>query len=101
LLPRLSLLLLQSASPAECSPLIEFVVSFHAQEAWNTMFAPLVVLIRRSFGDGKFVKLRGKMIALHSQVITHFCEQVGIDRTKRQNMIRLARDNGKRLGLLA
>lgn len=65
------------------------------------MFAPLVVLIRRFVGQGKFVKLRGKMIALHSQVITQFCEAIGIDRTQRQNMIRLARDNGKRLGLLA
>jgi hypothetical protein len=26
---------------------------------------------------------------------------VGIDRTVRQNLIRLARDNGKKLGLLA
>lgn len=65
------------------------------------MFAPLVVLVRRTIGQGKFVKLRGKLIALHSQVITNFCESIGIDRTRRQNMIRLARDNGKRLGLLA
>lgn len=65
------------------------------------MFAPLVVLVRKYMGDPDFVKLRGKAIALHSQAITNFCNQVGIDRTTRQNMIRLARDNGKRLGLLA
>jgi hypothetical protein len=65
------------------------------------MFAPIVVLVRQWMGDPKFIKLRGKAIALHSQVITRFCDRMGIDRTQRQNMIRLARDNGKRLGLLA
>ena len=65
------------------------------------MFAPIVVLFRRWMGDAKFVKLRGQAIALHSQVITRFCEKFGVDRTQRQSMIRLARDNGKRLGLLA
>lgn len=65
------------------------------------MFAPIVLLVRRVLGDSRFLKARGKAIALHSQAITHFCERVGIDRTKRQNMIRLARDNGKKLGLLA
>lgn len=65
------------------------------------MFAPIVLLFRRAMGDGRFVKLRGQAIALHSKVITRFCDRFGIDRTQRQNMIRLARDNGKRLGLLA
>ncbi len=65
------------------------------------MFAPIVVLMRQWMGDPEFVRLRGKAIALHSQVITNFCNRVGIDRTQRQNLIRLARDNGKRLGFLA
>jgi hypothetical protein len=65
------------------------------------MFAPLIVVVRRWMGDPDFVRLRGKAIALHSQAITNFCNRVGIDRTQRQNMIRLARDNGKKLGLLA
>jgi hypothetical protein len=65
------------------------------------MFAPIVLLIRKWMGDADFVKLRGEAIALHSQVITNVCNRLGIDRTQRQNMIRLARDNGKRLGLLA
>lgn len=65
------------------------------------MFAPLVVLVRRWMGDPDFLKLRGKAIAKHSQIITNFCNQVGVDRTRRQNWIRLARDNGKKLGLLA
>jgi hypothetical protein len=65
------------------------------------MFAPIVVLVRYWMGDQKFVRLRGQAIALHAQVITKVCDRLGIDRTQRQNMIRLARDNGKRLGLLA
>ncbi len=65
------------------------------------MFAPIVVMVRRQLGDARFVRLRGQAIALHAQVITRFCDQFGIDRTQRQSMIRLARDNGKRLGLLA
>ncbi|KKJ00181.1 cyclic electron transport protein PGR5 [Prochlorothrix hollandica] len=65
------------------------------------MFAPIVVLMRDLVGKPKFVQLRCKAIALHSKAITQFCNSIGIDRTQRQNMIRLARDNGKRLGLLA
>jgi hypothetical protein len=65
------------------------------------MFAPIVVLVRKWMGDPDFIRLRGKAIALHSQVITNFCNRFGIDRTQRQGMIRLARDNGKKLGLLA
>ncbi|MEL6384061.1 MAG: electron transporter [Cyanobacteria bacterium J06626_18] len=38
---------------------------------------------------------------LHSKAITNVCDRLGIDRSQRQAMIRLARDNGKRLGLLA
>lgn len=65
------------------------------------MFAPIVVVVRRFMGDKRFIKLRGEAIALHSQVITNFCNRFGIDRSQRQNMIRMARDNGKKLGLLA
>ena len=65
------------------------------------MFAPLVISLKNAMGNKEFLKLRGKAIALHSQVITQFCDQFGIDRTYRQNLIRVARDNGKALGLLA
>ncbi|MDJ0708693.1 MAG: electron transporter [Leptolyngbyaceae cyanobacterium MO_188.B28] len=65
------------------------------------MFAPIVILLRNLIGKPEFIQLRGKMIALHSKAITRFCNTIGIDRTQRQNLIRLARDNGKRLGLLA
>lgn len=65
------------------------------------MFAPLVILLRSQLGKREFNQMRGKVIALHSKVITAVCNQFGIERTERQNLIRLARDNGKRLGLLA
>jgi hypothetical protein len=65
------------------------------------MFAPMVTLTRNYLGKAQFNQLRGKLIALHAQVITNFCEYFNIDRTTRQNLIRLARDNGKRMGLLA
>ncbi|VEP15197.1 conserved hypothetical protein [Hyella patelloides LEGE 07179] len=65
------------------------------------MFAPIVVLSRNYLGKAKFNKIRGRAIAKHSQVITAVCTSFGIERTTRQNLIRTARDNGKKLGLLA
>ena len=65
------------------------------------MFAPFVIVARKFVGEKDFLKLRGQAIALHSRTITNFCNRFGVDRTRRQNWIRLARDNGKRLGLLA
>jgi hypothetical protein len=65
------------------------------------MFAPIVVLIRQLLGKAKFNQIRGKAIALHCQTITNFCNQVGIETSQRQNLIRLAKSNGKKLGFLA
>ena len=65
------------------------------------MFAPIVFALKQLMGQKEFLKVRGKAIALHSKVITAVCEKLGVDRTYRQNLIRVARDNGKALGLLA
>jgi hypothetical protein len=65
------------------------------------MFASIVVLLRNQIGKVKFNQLRGKAIALHSQAITNFCNRIGIETKQRQNLIRLAKNNGKKLGLLA
>ncbi|WP_026734127.1 cyclic electron transport protein PGR5 [Fischerella sp. PCC 9605] len=65
------------------------------------MFATFIVLTRNYLGQAKFNQLRGKLIAWHTQTITSFCNHLGIDRTTRQNLIRLAHANGKRLGLLS
>ena len=65
------------------------------------MFAPIIVLVRNQIGKAKFNQIRGKAIALHCKTITNFCNQAGMDSSQRQNLIRLAKSNGKRLGLLA
>ncbi|CAM6119936.1 unnamed protein product [Calypogeia fissa] len=65
------------------------------------VFAPIVVLARSILGAKKFNQLRGKGIALHSQVITEFCKSIGADAKQRQGLIRLAKKNGEKLGFLA
>uniref|UniRef100_A0A0F7CYT9 Proton gradient regulation 5 n=1 Tax=Erodium foetidum TaxID=337372 RepID=A0A0F7CYT9_9ROSI len=65
------------------------------------VFAPLVVVTRNIVGRRRFNQLRGKAIALHSQVITEFCKSIGADGKQRQGLIRLAKKNGERLGFLA
>ncbi|XP_057541579.1 protein PROTON GRADIENT REGULATION 5, chloroplastic [Amaranthus tricolor] len=65
------------------------------------LFAPLVVITRNIIGKKRFNQLRGKAIALHSQVITEFCKSIGADSKQRQGLIRLAKKNGERLGFLA
>eukprot|EP00252_Welwitschia_mirabilis_P024099 TRINITY_DN701_c0_g1_i1.p2 TRINITY_DN701_c0_g1~~TRINITY_DN701_c0_g1_i1.p2 ORF type:complete len:159 (+),score=15.20 TRINITY_DN701_c0_g1_i1:62-478(+) len=70
-------------------------------EASEGVFAPLVVLTRNIIGKKRFNQLRGKAIALHSQVITEFCKSIGADSKQRQGLIRLAKKNGEKLGFLA
>ncbi|KAF5202895.1 Proton gradient regulation 5 protein [Thalictrum thalictroides] len=65
------------------------------------LFAPIVVITRDIVGKKRFNQLRGKAIALHSQVITEFCKSIGADAKQRQALIRLAKKNGERLGFLA
>uniref|UniRef100_A0A0F7CYU2 Proton gradient regulation 5 n=1 Tax=Melianthus villosus TaxID=377280 RepID=A0A0F7CYU2_9ROSI len=65
------------------------------------IFAPLVVVARDVIGKKRFNQLRGKAIALHSQVITEFCKSIGADAKQRQGLIRLAKKNGEKLGFLA
>ncbi|KAK9665779.1 hypothetical protein RND81_14G135600 [Saponaria officinalis] len=65
------------------------------------LFAPLVVVTRDIVGKKRFNQLRGKAIALHSQVITEFCKSIGADAKQRQGLIRLAKKNGEKLGFLA
>ena len=65
------------------------------------MFAPIVITLRNQIGQKEFNQLRGKVIGLHCKVITRFCDAVGINSKTRQNLIRLAKSNGKTLGFLA
>mmetsp|Transcript_3019 Transcript_3019/g.4834 ORF Transcript_3019/g.4834 Transcript_3019/m.4834 type:complete len:129 (-) Transcript_3019:327-713(-) len=65
------------------------------------LFAPAVVISRNIVGVKKFNAFRGKIIALHSQVITEFCKEIGADSKLRQGLIKTAKNNGGRLGFLA
>ncbi|KAF3335845.1 protein PROTON GRADIENT REGULATION 5 [Carex littledalei] len=65
------------------------------------IFAPAVVFVRNIVGRKRFNQIRGKAIALHSQVITEFCKTIGADSKQRQGLIRLAKKNGEKLGFLA
>ncbi|ONK70820.1 uncharacterized protein A4U43_C04F1870 [Asparagus officinalis] len=65
------------------------------------LFAPVVVVARNVIGKKRFNQIRGKAIALHSQVINEFCKSVGADGKQRQGLIRLAKKNGEKLGFLA
>ncbi|GJQ15379.1 hypothetical protein GpartN1_g7170.t1 [Galdieria partita] len=64
-------------------------------------FTPVVYVTRWVLGKDRFNKIRGKAIALHSQVITEFCKYMGMDARLRQAMIRLAKTNGSKLGFLS
>eukprot|EP00227_Mantoniella_beaufortii_P013827 CAMPEP_0197583942 /NCGR_PEP_ID=MMETSP1326-20131121/6691_1 /TAXON_ID=1155430 /ORGANISM="Genus nov. species nov., Strain RCC2288" /LENGTH=127 /DNA_ID=CAMNT_0043148229 /DNA_START=63 /DNA_END=446 /DNA_ORIENTATION=+ len=65
------------------------------------LFAPLVVIARNIVGVKGFNQFRGKIIALHSEVITAFCKEVGAEGKLRQDLIRTAKKNGGLLGFLA
>ncbi|CAA0818683.1 Protein PROTON GRADIENT REGULATION 5-chloroplastic [Striga hermonthica] len=76
------------------------VVMKNANEG-KGIFAPLVIATRNVIGKKRFNQLRGKAIALHSQVITEFCKSIGADSKQRQGLIRLAKKNGEWLGFLS
>lgn len=67
----------------------------------NGLFAPIVRVARDVIGVKRFNQIRGKAIALHSQVIGDFCEEFGCDTKVKQNLIRTAKANGGKLGFLA
>ena len=64
------------------------------------IFAPAVRISIALVGLKDLNKIRGKAIALHSQVITSFCKQVGAPPKTKQGLIRLAKKNGHDLGFL-
>lgn len=65
------------------------------------MFAPLVVRLDHVLGHHRFIRLRGKAIATHTQIIHQFFDSVRLERPCRQHLIKIVHHNGKRLGLLA
>jgi len=64
------------------------------------MFAPIINVIRMVLGVKKFNSVRGKLISIHSQIIGDFCKYIGANQKIRQGLIRVAKANGAKLGLL-
>jgi hypothetical protein len=64
------------------------------------VFSPIVKLTAGLLGQKKFNTVRGKAISKHSQVINDFCKYLGAGQKLRQDIIRLAKTNGKKLGLI-
>jgi hypothetical protein len=64
------------------------------------VFAPIVRVTRTVIGPKEFAKVKGKSISLHSQVVTEFCKYIGTNQNVRQGLIRLAKNNGEKLGFL-
>ncbi|CAM9174450.1 unnamed protein product [Laminaria digitata] len=64
------------------------------------IFSPAVVGAKIALGESRLNKLRGKVIALHSQVITEYCRWVGAPSKVRGLLIRKAKRNGDDLGFL-
>ena len=65
------------------------------------MFAPFVKLTRQILGTKKFNRLRAEIIKLHTHVITDVSSKLGLDHDRQMDLVHTARDNGKKLGLLA
>lgn len=64
------------------------------------IFSPAVVVAKVALGEARLNKVRGKVIALHSQTIQSFCEWVGADPKLRGQLIKKAKTTGDELGML-
>ena len=87
------------AASTSCRKSMPLVRCGNAYE--NGVFAPIVRVARDVIGVKRFNQIRGKAIALHSQVIGEFCDEFGIDSKGKQALIRTAKANGGKLGFLA
>ena len=65
------------------------------------MFSNTIIKTRQLSGQSELNYLRSRAIALHIEVISSVCERPRISSKTRQYLVHLARDNGKKLGLLA
>lgn len=63
-------------------------------------FSPIVKFIGGVVGQKKFNVFRGRVISVHSQVIGDFCKFVGAPPKMKQELIRVAKANGSKLGFL-
>eukprot|EP00612_Vaucheria_litorea_P002306 CAMPEP_0171457330 /NCGR_PEP_ID=MMETSP0945-20130129/3456_1 /TAXON_ID=109269 /ORGANISM="Vaucheria litorea, Strain CCMP2940" /LENGTH=122 /DNA_ID=CAMNT_0011982925 /DNA_START=43 /DNA_END=408 /DNA_ORIENTATION=+ len=64
------------------------------------IFSPVVIIAKIALGETRLNKIRGKVIASHSQTITSFCTWVGADPKLRGQLIKKAKMTGDDLGFL-
>lgn len=63
-------------------------------------FTPIVLAGKVVLGEKFFNKIRGKGIAIHSQIISEFCDDYGVPRAMRGALIKKAKITGGDLGFL-
>jgi hypothetical protein len=63
------------------------------------LFTPLVFIVRRVLGESRFLATRSWGIKKHVQAINNFCDLIKLNKKGRQNLIILAKKNGKSCGL--
>ena len=64
------------------------------------LFTPIVRVVQVFVAAEKYKTIRGSTISAHTMIINKFCQSVGLSTKTRQDLIRTARNNGKKLGLL-
>lgn len=64
------------------------------------ILTPLVRAVKYFVAAERYKTIRGSTISMHTMIINKFCEICNLSTKTRQNLIRTARDNGKKLGLL-
>lgn len=65
------------------------------------MFSPIVSLIRRVLGVERFTHIRAEVIVIHSNIITHVSGWMGLNHHHQIALLHIARENGRKLGLLS
>ena len=64
------------------------------------IFTPIVRAVKIFVAADRYKTIRGSTISAHTMIINKFCEKLHLSTKTRQNLIRTARNNGKKLGLL-
>lgn len=64
------------------------------------IFTPLVRAVKIFVAADRYKTIRGSTISAHTMIINKFCKTLKLSSKTRQTLIRTARDNGKKLGLL-
>ena len=65
------------------------------------MFAPIVSLIRRVLGMHRFTHIRAEVIEIHSNIIIRASGWMGMNHQQQIMLLHIARNNGRKLGLLS